>query len=342
MSYVLTPLASETFTEANRNPLNPANWTQFTDVVNYTPLQVVSNRCEATSTSITSAENYTGIAWPDNQYASIKIQRNTGEEVDIFLQSDASGEIGYDFSHVDNGGGTATVSIADNEGNTVFENVALPWANNDVFTFACFGLNLLAYQNGTLIGQGLESTAVLTGGVPALSVATDTLSNVRLVNFVGGSVTNPVAPVLPVSIIGATNNALSSSPSSDYMHLLDSLGKVIGWIDFNGHLAGTLGLLPGSKPLPNALLVSNRGDGVSDYFWFVTSNGQVLARITAQGKLISGGSTPIRGFITRIIPAPPSAIISNGAYPTDLLDLLNSKKQLIGFIDPQGFTGGSL
>jgi hypothetical protein len=341
MSYVLTPLVSETFTEANRNPLNPANWTQFTDPDTYAPLQVVSNRCEATSTTLTSAENYTGIAWPSNQYASIKIQRNESEEVDIFLQSDATGEIGYDAFWVDNGDGTADVGIDDNEGNTVFENPALPWANNDVFTFACFGLNLLIYQNGALIGQGLESTVILTGGVPAISISTDTISNVRLVDFVGGAVTNPVNLIVPVSIVNATINSLVTSPSSDYLHLLDSKGKVIGWIDFNGLLGGSMGLLGSKNPLPNALQVSNRGDSVSDYFWFVTSSGQVLARITAQGKLVSGG-LPIKGYITKIIPAPPSSIISNGAHPTDLLDLLNSKQDLVGFIDPEGFFGGSL
>jgi hypothetical protein len=341
MSYVLTPLVSETFTEANRNPLNPASWTQFTDQAIFTPLQVVSNRCEATSTTAISAECYTGISFPNNQYASIKIQRNENEEVDIYLQCDATGEPGYDAFWDDNGDGTADVGIVDNEGNVVFENLALPWADNDVFAFACFGLNLLIYQNGVLIGQGLESTAVLSGGAPAISITTDTISNVQLVDFVGGAVTSSVNPVVPVSIVNATINSLVTSPSSDYLHLLDSKGNVIGWIDFNGLLSGSMGLSGSKNPLPSALQVSNRGDSVSDYFWFVTSSGQVLARITAQGKLVSGG-LPIKGYITKIIPAPPSSIISNGAHPTDLLDLLNSKQGLVGFIDPEGFFGGSL
>jgi hypothetical protein len=123
----------------------------------------------------------------DAQFGSIKVQKCTAEEFDILLQVDVTGNIGYDFFFVDNGDGTADAGIVDNESNIVYENVALPWANNDVFMFACIGLTLLAFQNGVLIGQGTESVAALTGGLPTLAISTDTIGNVRLVDWIAGS-----------------------------------------------------------------------------------------------------------------------------------------------------------
>lgn len=211
--YILTQLASETFTEANVNPLAAARWRIVGGDSADAGLQVVSNTCRASSTSVACGEVYTAVAVPNDHYVGIKITRNIGEVVSLYTRLSDGDDSAYEFDIIDNGDGTAIIGITwlDDSGDDseiIFENDTQPWANNDVFIAASIGSTHLLFQNGNIIAQVVDTR--IPAGVPFIEISTDTINNVRLTNFVTGAITmsgdtyDPTKPYLgTVTLIGS-------------------------------------------------------------------------------------------------------------------------------------------
>lgn len=191
-TYNFIQLASETFTEANANPLPAARWRVVGGDSSDAALQVVSNTCRATSTVSACGEVFIGVTVPNDHYIGIKITRNLGEVVSLYTRLSDGDNSAYEFDIVDNGDGTADIGITwlddtDDDSELLFENPALPWANNDVFIAASIGSTHLLFQNGNIVAQAQDSR--IPTGVPFLEISTDTINNVRLTNFVTGQIT---------------------------------------------------------------------------------------------------------------------------------------------------------
>ena len=194
MIFKFNQLAADPFNRANENPLNPTLWTIATT---WKALQIVSDTVEATvSYPGGSVELYTANNFPNNQYAQVQIvQCINGNEFDIILRSDLAGENCYDFEFIDNENGTANVgfgvasesSIPESE-IYLWENLALPYSQNDVFGFGVIGYTLYAFQNGTCIASATDPDSYYSSGLLGLGIeiSSASLSDLRLNNFSAG------------------------------------------------------------------------------------------------------------------------------------------------------------
>ncbi len=206
MTFILTPLASYDFTtKPNANPLDPAFWS-LTPVNPGVPtaqignLQVVSAACQGVSLTDNggNSENFTpsGVNWPINQYAEIKLSALTGtSEVGVYILAAPDVTSYYMVDFFDNGDGTVDFEIlkglSDYTVDSLFENVALPFTASDTWRIVYFNGTIYGYQNGVLIGQASDSS--YTSGVPGLFMLPVTnLANAQVVSFVAGSVASTV------------------------------------------------------------------------------------------------------------------------------------------------------
>lgn len=74
-----TQLAVDTFTRANENPLNPADWSVLS-APTLPPLQIISDLCVPSVGAAECAEYYSGVSLPSDQYAEMTVPVvNTGE-----------------------------------------------------------------------------------------------------------------------------------------------------------------------------------------------------------------------------------------------------------------------
>ena len=71
MGLIYTQLAADNFQRANENPLAPSRWTAPSDIP---PLQIVNDECVCTDLTESNCI-YTGITWPDNQWAQVQIDQ---------------------------------------------------------------------------------------------------------------------------------------------------------------------------------------------------------------------------------------------------------------------------
>lgn len=129
----MTQLASDDFNRANATLDASGNWTAFASLLGHgasNGLNVVSNECKDTGADI-AIERYTGIAWPNDQYAqlTLKTLATTSDEgigpavrmtqnVSLYFAQCNSGEIrlykyinGSSFSQL--GIFTGTISVGD-------------------------------------------------------------------------------------------------------------------------------------------------------------------------------------------------------------------------------------
>jgi hypothetical protein len=182
-------LALDTFLRPNENPLDATRWTL---IPGYGSLQIVSERCEGTDPVDGSAELYTGIAWPNNQYAETYIQASvSGAEFDLLLRTNGDLSEYYDFGFVDNGNGTADVYIIvaaasiPGSGNILFENTALPFSYGDKFTAIIVGGQLIFMQNGTPFLEAYDYT-IASGGVALFLLGVTSNADIQVGPFAGG------------------------------------------------------------------------------------------------------------------------------------------------------------
>ena len=216
MSLVFTPLVTDNFT-TSANPLNPANWTKWSGVQTTGSLRATGGQARAQSadTDFFDGNYYSGAAFPNDQYVTGTLARwilGNGQEADIFLRSDTTGEVSfYDLIIFDNGDGvTATIEVVDGPQTLLYSNATAVIAAGDVITFAVVGTLLYIYQNGSLVTPAFTGTTASSGtlglfldnGVGSTDSAWD--------NFIAGSASLGVPPDRKVLNVTLRDNA---SPS---------------------------------------------------------------------------------------------------------------------------------
>lgn len=188
----------------------------------------------------------------------------------------------------------------------------------------------------------------LIQSVPAAVNPTWTLTpsggtNVR--TFIQGF--KPINAPLGTLAVSAGLTLQQNDLSQDFLHLTDSLGNVIGWIDSSGVFGGTLASAStigrSSSSFNARAVLSITGNGNDDYMQFLsnTSNQLVVARITAAGVYTPTGN-PTNRALKKVFIDNGSAAFGTTNFlvlRTNLYDTLNS---IIGWIDQFGNLGGTL
>jgi hypothetical protein len=194
MTFVLTPVFTDTFHRANENPLNAANYAPAPG--DTFSLQVVGNVCEGNALAQFNSQNYIGSVIGNDQYVTITVgafATGFSSEFDILIRSDSEQLSSYDLSVVDNDDGTAAIALASyingGPGPILYSDggAALP-TPGETFTVGMVGSKIFFERNGVLLFQGTDTT--YASGFTAFSVAPENdVSDVTITKFETGSVT---------------------------------------------------------------------------------------------------------------------------------------------------------
>jgi hypothetical protein len=196
MAFVYTQLAEDLFQRPDENPLDPTQWTP--DTVGGDPLAIVSHLCTCPVDGDFGDEQYTGVVFPDNQYAEITLGSAGPFEADtgylLFLQSDL--ELGNSASLALDSDGTNTVLIVNDVNGDIVINTTVPTPQiGDVLRGELFGLNLTVKYNGAVVG-----TATLPSLNPTRSgITIFVYSDLGVSAFRAGSITQTGGGSAPVS-----------------------------------------------------------------------------------------------------------------------------------------------
>ena len=195
-----TQLASDTFNRGNENPLNPSNWTVWTG---YKPLKIQSAVCQPVGVAGESAEIYTGISWPNDQYAQVQVnQANNNGTASVIVRGNNTPLSGYRFT-ID-GNGSMMLQKTDS---VLMVGTYKPGANH-IIRMEAAGPIIVGYLDGTAALFSFDTS--FTGGSAGVSAdAFSGQSDVSLSNFVGGQIIGDELPSIsdPLSIVvGFTPN----------------------------------------------------------------------------------------------------------------------------------------
>ena len=280
-----------------------------------------------------SGDYDSGIVVPNDMYITATLADwvpANGPEADFYFRSDtADSVIFYDVYLAGNGDSTSTIILIDQNGGIYYEDDTAAISAGDVFTVAVVGQNLYLYQNGVLLTNPSTIGTGPTSGVAGLFVlASVAASDVGWSNFIIGS-----AALGPNASSGSTFNAAVRIPGRsdrDYLHLLNSSGQVIGWIDPNGLLGGSLGTTGAALPTVRAQWTIP-GTASRDFIHFIDQEGDIVAWIDFTGKYQTTGS-----------PAYRAEKVLTGSPTQDFLQITNSLGAEIGWIDYTGALNGTL
>ena len=195
MALILTPLATDNFVP-DADPLNPANWTTWTDGLTQ-PLRAVSGVAIQRDADVDvnySGDYYSGIVVPNDMYITATLADwvpVNGPEADLYFRSDTAATAGfYDVYLLGNGDSTSTIILTDQKQKSYYEDDTAAISAGDVFTVAVVGQNLYLYQNGVLLtNPSTIGTGPTSGGVAGLfALAEVAVSDVGWSNFIIGSV----------------------------------------------------------------------------------------------------------------------------------------------------------
>ena len=168
----MAQLASDNFTRANENPLNASNWTIPTSLFS---LQIVSNRCEPTTTGTTNQELWTGRSWPNDQYSEVTIQAiEAGGDTRVVARGSTAAHTNY-FVQILGVGASQSVKLwkviagaFTQLGTTQTVTVTA----GDVFRCECQGTTIRAKQNGTQLISVTDAS--IASGNPGLEISAAT------------------------------------------------------------------------------------------------------------------------------------------------------------------------
>lgn len=194
MSITFTQLAADNFNRANENPLANGQWT--TVALLATPLQIVNNVCESTTTG-TGASQYTGISWPNDQWAEIKITALAAFSViSLIIRCDSglNNFIELDLQSASFGG----VQLTNNVSGVQTVLGTFPAASvGEVYRVAALGKTWYLFKNGVQIGTGSIGSVPSTGFVLLTVHPSATQSDTTADNFAGGSVSQSLPYSVP-------------------------------------------------------------------------------------------------------------------------------------------------
>ena len=186
-------LALDTFQRADENPLDPARWSSFDPSLGSLDLQIVSHQCQGNGTPNVdeSAELYTGISWPADQWAEITIGNSA--ECQLMLRTDPLFTTGYvcllegppfpaaptHEIHIEDVIGGSFIYDSDN----TIRNVG------DIFRIAAQGTHIYLWQNGVLIAA-VESATTASGSSGLLLANYSANTDSYITNYQGGSISS--------------------------------------------------------------------------------------------------------------------------------------------------------
>jgi hypothetical protein len=178
-------LLNYSFTQPNRNPLDPAVWTIF----GAPALQIFNNQCIATALGIDCAELYTGLVFPNDQYAKFTIGQVAGV-AGLFVRSSIINSNGYAVEITGPLGPNTNIFLTVN-GTTQLGSFTGNVSPGDSIGLSAIGSTIQVSQNNVPIITATDTT--LTSGAPGMflgagSVLTDTWATA----FSAGGV--PTAP----------------------------------------------------------------------------------------------------------------------------------------------------
>ena len=172
-------------TDPDQNPLLPGNWNQTSTP----PLAVVSGVCQA------SAQAYCYQSWsgnaPDDCFAQFTFSTvpTLGTSAAVILRASQNSIVdGYKFVV---GNATPNPFFSIGIGGVVLLSQSITISPGDIFTFACLGEYLYAYQNGTEIGNVQDSTysAGGPGSIALGAYGRYAITNVQFTDFQAGGLT---------------------------------------------------------------------------------------------------------------------------------------------------------
>ena len=189
MGFVFTQTASDNFQRANEEPLNPANWTNNT--FGGGDLAIVSHFCVAHNAVGGGTEFYSGVAFPENQFAKTIInQFQSGSSViEIFILSALDSSRLYALALVALGDGTAELVLESAPGASVATKTGLIVKTGDVMALGLAGSTVYAFYNDVVV-LSFAADGSSTSGDPGLAIswsAAQTDTSVSL--FSAGNIT---------------------------------------------------------------------------------------------------------------------------------------------------------
>lgn len=218
MANTFTQLATDSFPQANENPLSSGgNWTTQTTGV-FVPAQVISHTVSNTSLlgSVYNAGWYTGVSFPNDQYAEITVSAAVLTTSFAIAYVRATTGVDTDYNLVISGpsGATARAFLIRRVAGvqTVLVGpVTITLTLGDIFRIAVIGTTLSAFQNGVAIaGMSAVTDSSIVSGIPAISVQTQTTNNdTEISKFAAGSVF--AGTVLSVGLVPSTVTFPSNS-----------------------------------------------------------------------------------------------------------------------------------
>ena len=189
MGFVFTQTASDNFQRANEEPLNPANWTNNTAGAG--DLAIVSHLCVAHNAVGGGLEFYSGVAFPENQFAKTIInQFQSGSSViELLILSALDESRAYALALVALGDGTAELALESVPGASIATKTGIVVQTGDVMALGLAGSTVYAFYNGVVV-LSFAADGSSTSGDPGLAInwsAAQTDTSVSL--FSAGSIT---------------------------------------------------------------------------------------------------------------------------------------------------------
>lgn len=183
-----TQLAVDTFNRADENPINPANWATFAPL---SDLQVLSNLCKASQVSQNSGALYTGVVFPDDQYAEAMISQLTSDgELSILVRANHDLTSGYLLGiNAPTSLGSSDCDIElyranENEEFALFTGVL---NINDTIRLEALGKSIAVKLNGVVIISVCDSFA--SSGAPGLAISDSvTIDDASFCHFAAGEI----------------------------------------------------------------------------------------------------------------------------------------------------------
>jgi hypothetical protein len=305
VSLYLTQLASDNFQRANENPLNPTIWTPV-QAQSGEELQIISDQCTGTFNSNTyfGSEQYTGISWPNNQWAEITLgayENLAGfSEVGIVLRAPLypTGSSAFYILTTQIIAGGTQFNLVGPKG-TILQPTGPAISTGDTILTACVGSALYVFHNGTLLGSSNDTS--VTSGYAGTLVKSAFSGATGLTNFVGG---------------------------------LCSLGPTIGSI-----IQGTFANLSNnSNPVMGALPQNSRGQ--LDLIQIISTGGQVVWKLDYTGTVTVNPTSWTRGTILgQFFGASWSAAFqqnNTNPYDLDILQIRDTGGQIVWWLDYTG------
>lgn len=336
MSFIFTPVLSDTFHRANSNNLGP-NYSHD----GFPDLNIVSNTAR-TDNSLVGLDRVVQALPHINQYVTVSVAAmnpdlvNNGTALDFYFRSqDNQLENSYVLSIFQSANSgrmqLQATSIVANSFNPPFIDVDnVVWSPTDKFTLLVVGDKFTLLQNSTVLATAAD-TLFISGAFSGLDIFnTVDPTDGEIGYFEVGTVALPITEAAPKLI---TALRLIGQSNKDFVHFLNSSNQVIGWVDFSG-FHNRLGNPGPGAPLPAvSALLTIPGNASKDFVHFVDQKGNIVAWVDSDGIYRIPGSILPKRLTEKILIGNPSK---------DCFQMTDSLGNIIAWVDYTGTLNGTL